>query len=174
MKLFSFLLVSAIFLANCTSPINPDTDELLDGTFTAIVENGNDFDGDALFQIYIPSKDGNQNISEDSVLFLTLKTGEFTNEREINGEITEYTFNIGLTLNSLWKTDINSLELGSTLIQNLFIQPVTLESHGIRSGTITIDKKTNDLLVGHFELIAVNNLNDEFDVTGEFRAIIRE
>ncbi|PKD44282.1 hypothetical protein CWD77_02100 [Rhodohalobacter barkolensis] len=146
----------------------------MDGKFTAKVEDGNNFDGDALFEIAVPTRDGVQYVLEDSVLFLTLKTGEITNTREFNGEITEYTINIGLSLNSLWKTDINELELGTTFFQNLFIQPNTLDAHDIKSGIIKIDEKSDELLVGSFELIAVNSSNYESNISGEFRAIIKE
>ncbi|MBO6586671.1 MAG: hypothetical protein JJ953_11240 [Gracilimonas sp.] len=173
MKLISplshLLIVSTLFFAGCSSSTSLNIDELLDGKFTAKVEDGSSFDGNAFFEIEIPT-DGFQNVLEDSVLFLTLKTGEITNTREINGETTEYTINIGLTLNSLWETDADELELGSTFFQNIFVHPNTLDSQGIKSGTIYIDEKTDDLLVGSFRLVTVISSDTESNITGEFRA----
>lgn len=169
----NFLIITVLFLISCSSSTSSKTEELSDGRFTARVENGTNFEGDAIFEIAIPSSDRFQNAFEDSVLFLTLKTGEITNEREFNGAIIEYTINIGLSLNSLWKTNVNELDIGSTLIQNLFIQPNTLEAHDIRSGTIKIDEKSEKLMAGSIELIAVNGLSKEVHISGKFRATIK-
>jgi len=168
LQVSSLLIVIGLMAFGCSSSTSPAIEELADGTFTASVENQSEFDGDASFEITIPSSDWFPDAYKDPVLFLTLKTGEIENTER------DYTGDIGLSINTLWQDDSIEIEIGSTTFRNTFIHPGTLEIHDVKSGSIKIDEKTQDLLAGNFELISVNSQGSEFNITGKFRAILSE
>jgi len=174
LQVSSLLIISGLLLFGCSSTTSTTIEELTDGTFTASIDNQSSFDGDASFEITIPSSDYDQEASQDSVLFLTLSTGEITWTRELNGESIELTVNKGLSLNADWKDDSTEFVIGSTFFRNTFVHPGSLDMHDFKSGTIMIDEKTQDLLAGNFDLISKNSLGNEFNITGKFRAILSE
>jgi len=174
LKVSSLLIISGLLMIGCSSSTSPTIEELTDGTFKASIENQNNFDGDASFEISIPSSDWNPEAFSDSVLFLTLSTGEITWTRELSGESIELTVNKGLSLNTLWQDDSNEFIIGSTTLRNTFVHPGSLDMQNIKSGTIKIDEKSEDLLAGNFDLISKNSSGSEFNITGKFRAILSE
>jgi hypothetical protein len=167
-QVISLLIIGIILTVGCSNSTSSISEELTDGKFTASIENQNNFDGDASFEITVPSSEWFPDAYQDPVLFLTLKTGEIQDAQR------GYTINTGLSLNSLWKENSSKFDLGSATFRNTFIHPSSLEMHNIRSGTIKIDKKSKDLLAGDFDLVAANSLGDEFTITGKFRAILSE
>lgn len=166
-QISSLLIIGVILTVGCSDSTNSITDGLVDGKFTANIENQSIFDGDASFKISVPSSEFFPDAFEDPVLFLTLKKDQIQSQRG-------FTINIGLNLNVLWQENSSMFELGSTTIRNTFVHPGTLEMHAINSGIIQIDEKTQDLLSGNFDIVAVNSLGDEINITGKFKAILSE
>lgn len=167
LQVISLWILIGLMVIGCSSSTSPTIDELTDGTFTASIENQSSFEGDASFEITTDA-------IVDSVLFLTLSAGEITWTREINGETRELSVNKGLSLNAVWQDDSTKFIIGSTTFRNTFVHPNLLDMHDIKSGTIKIDEKTQELLAGTFDLISKNSSDAEFNITGKFRAILSE
>ena len=163
----SLLIIGVILTIGCSDSTSSISDELVDGKFIANIENQSNFDGDARFEISVPTSEFFPDAFEDPVLFLILKKDEIQSGRGI-------IINTGLTLNSLWQEDSSEFKLGSTTIRNTFVHPGTFEMHDINSGIIKINEKTQDLLIGDFDIVAVNSLSEEINITGKFRAILSE
>ncbi|MDZ7805949.1 MAG: hypothetical protein U5K71_02400 [Gracilimonas sp.] len=164
-KLIYLLLAVNVTTIGCTDTTGPFPMGINDGEFVAIIDGTSDFRGDAGYEIIVPTSEWTPDVYSDSVLFLTLKTGEINSNRGTS-------VTIGLMLNTLWDNNSEKLDIGSTTIINSFVDPNTLEYYVVRSGFISIRERSNDLLVGEFNLRAAvdSSDSDSLKITGEFRA----
>ena len=164
------LIVGAMVATGCSSPADSTTEELADGTFTARIDGKSEFNGEAGFAAYVPTSDDFPEAYTDSVLFLSLKANK---ELSSGRGIILYS---GISLNTLWKDGITEFDLKSTTIQNHFIDPRSFLNHNIHAGTVEIEEQSPELLVGTFDLEAVDALENGngINITGAFRAIRKD
>jgi hypothetical protein len=166
----TLILPLAFLIAGCGSSTGPKPAELTDGRFIASVEGSDAFTGDAFFEISVPENEWFPDAYEDPVLFLRLVTEEL---RPANRPV-EYVILVGVLVNALWDEEIQTLEIGNTMISNTFIDPRTYAMHDIKSGTIRLTERTGGLLAGTVELIIENSAGVEKELTGQFRAVAEE
>lgn len=171
---YSVLLILITFgialATSCTSPTgsNNRNETISDGEFFATVDNDYTFTGEASFDTLITNYQSIPDIYQDTIAALVLKAGEISvpNREPIS---------TGIFMNALWDEENPEFDLESNpYFVNYYVPPkITSMSamYTIKSGTVTVEAYSGNLLTGSFNLVAEDALDDSVTITGSFKAL---